>query len=68
MCNFAAVDEKPDFHTPRHLKPSVRKVCKVYRKGVSVAKQAMQDIEARLERTEGLEDWFIKIVPQPQTG
>jgi hypothetical protein len=54
--------------TYRHLKPSVRKVCKVYRKGVSVAKQAMQDIEARLERTEGLEDWFIKIVPQPQTG
>jgi hypothetical protein len=54
--------------TYRHLQPSARKVCKVYRKGVSVAKQAMQDIEARLERTEGLEDWFIKIVPQPQTG
>ena len=54
--------------TYRHLKPSVRKVCKVYRKGVSVAKQAMQDIEARLERTEGLEDWFMKIVPRPQTG
>ena len=34
----------------------------------SVAKQAMQDIEARLERTEGLEDWFIKIVPRSQTG
>jgi hypothetical protein len=46
----------------------VRKVCKVYLKGVSVAKQAMQDIEARLERTEVMEDWFIKIIPRPQTG
>jgi hypothetical protein len=45
----------------------VRKVSKVYRKGVSVAKQAMQEIEARLERMEGLEDWFIKIVPLLQT-
>jgi hypothetical protein len=33
-----------------------------------VAKKAMRDIEARLERTEGLEDWFIKIVPQAQIG
>jgi hypothetical protein len=54
--------------TYRGIKPSVRKVNKVYRKGISVAKQAMQDIEQRLERTEGLEDWFIKIVPQSQTG
>jgi hypothetical protein len=54
--------------TYRGIKPRVRKVSKVYRKGISVAKQAMQDIEARLGRTEGLEDWFIKIEPQPQTG
>lgn len=54
--------------TYRGLKPTVRKVAKSYRKGISVAKKAMRDIEARLERTEGLEDWFIKIVPQPQIG
>jgi transposase len=54
--------------TYRGIKPTVRKVSKLYRKGVSVTKQAMQEIEARLERTEGLEDWFIKIVPQPQMG
>jgi hypothetical protein len=54
--------------TYRQLKPTVRKVTKVYQKGISVAKSAMQDIEARLERTEGLEHWFIKIVPQPQIG
>ena len=54
--------------TYRGIKPTVRKVNKVYRKGISVTRQAMQDIEARLERTEGLEDWFIKIVPQSQMG
>jgi len=50
--------------TYRGIKPTVRKVAKSYRKGISVAKKAMHDIEARLERTEGLENWFIKIVPQ----
>ena len=54
--------------TYRGLKPTVRKVTKVYQKGISVAKSAMRYIEARLERTEGLEHWFIKIVPQPQIG
>ena len=54
--------------TYRQLKPTVRKVTKAYQKGISVAKSAMQNIEARLERTEGLEHWFIKIVPQPQIG
>jgi len=46
----------------------VRKVAKVYQKGISVAKGAMRDIEARLERNEGLERWFIKIVPQSLIG
>ncbi len=54
--------------TYRGIKPTVRKVSKTYRKGISVAKKAMRDIEARLERTAGLEDWFIKIVPQTQIG
>lgn len=54
--------------TYRGTKPTVRKVAREYRKGISVAKKVMQDIEARLERTAGLEAWFIKIVPQAQTG
>jgi hypothetical protein len=54
--------------TYRGIKPTVRKVTKVYRKGISVAKKAMREIETRLERTKGLEGWFIRIVPQPQTG
>ena len=54
--------------TYRGCTPTVRKVAKVYRKGISVAKKAMRDVEARLQRTGSLEPWFIKIVPQPQTG
>lgn len=50
--------------TYRRIKPTVRKITKVYQKGISVAKSAMWDIEARLERNEELEHWFIKIVPQ----
>jgi len=50
--------------TYRGIKPTVRKVTKTYRKGISVAKKVMRDIEARLERTADLEAWFIKIVPQ----
>ncbi|MCU7879743.1 MAG: hypothetical protein KZQ66_18185 [Candidatus Thiodiazotropha sp. (ex Lucinoma aequizonata)] len=49
-------------------KPTVRKVTKSYRKGVTVTKKAMLGIESRLERTTSLEHWFIKIAPQPQTG
>ncbi|MCU7879489.1 MAG: hypothetical protein KZQ60_02145, partial [Candidatus Thiodiazotropha sp. (ex Lucinoma aequizonata)] len=46
------------------IKPTVRKVTKSYRKRVTVAKKAMLGIESRLERTTGLEHWFIKIAPQ----
>ncbi|MCP5089611.1 MAG: ISAzo13 family transposase [Gammaproteobacteria bacterium] len=54
--------------TYRGIKPTVRKVTKTYRSGLSVAKKVMRSIEGRLERTEGLDAWFIKIVPQSQTG
>ena len=54
--------------TYRGIEPTVRKVTKTYRNGLSVAKKVMRNIERRLERTEGLEAWFIRIVPQPQTG
>ena len=54
--------------TYRGIKPTVRKVTKLYRAGISVAKKAMREIERRLERKPGLESWFIRIVPQPQMG
>ena len=54
--------------TYRNIKPTVRKVAKIYRQGVSVAKKVMKNIEERLERTVGLEPWFIKIVPTKETG
>lgn len=54
--------------TYRGIRPTVRKVTRTYRKGISVAKKTMRDVEARLERTDGLETWFIKIVPQAQIG
>ncbi|MCU7881785.1 MAG: hypothetical protein KZQ66_04060 [Candidatus Thiodiazotropha sp. (ex Lucinoma aequizonata)] len=49
--------------TYRSIKLTVRKVTKSYRKGVTVAKKAMLGIKSRLERTTGLEHWFIKIAP-----
>ncbi|MCU7880655.1 MAG: hypothetical protein KZQ66_14640 [Candidatus Thiodiazotropha sp. (ex Lucinoma aequizonata)] len=49
--------------TYRGIKPTVRKITKSYRKGVTVAKKAMLGIKSRLERTTGLEHWFIKIAP-----
>lgn len=54
--------------TYRGIQPTVRQVKKTYHKGISVAKKLMQDIEERLERTEGLEAWFITIKPQLQIG
>ena len=54
--------------TYRGITPSVRKVTKLYRTGISVARKAMGEIEGRLERKPGLESWFIKITPAPQMG
>ncbi|MCU7881601.1 MAG: hypothetical protein KZQ66_15320 [Candidatus Thiodiazotropha sp. (ex Lucinoma aequizonata)] len=54
--------------TYRGIKPTVCKVTKSYRKGLTVVKKGMLGIESRLECTTGLEHWFIKIAPQPQTG
>ena len=54
--------------TYRGVKPTVRKVTKIYYQGISVAKKVMRSIEKRLERAVGLEPWFINIVPMQQTG
>ncbi len=54
--------------TYRGHKPTVRKVIKTYRQGISVAKRVMKNIEKRMERAVGLESWFITIAPMRQTG
>jgi len=54
--------------TYRDIHPTVRKVVKVYRTGISVTKKAMQQIERRLDRKKGLEPWFITIKPAAQMG
>ena len=54
--------------TYRSIPPTVRKVAKVYRKGVTVTKQSYREIEARLLRKTGLEPWFITIRPEALTG
>ena len=46
------------------ISPKVRKVVKIYEKGVSLTKSAMKEVEKRLDRLKGLEKWFIKIVPE----
>jgi len=43
-------------------------VIKIYKNGISLGKKAMREIEARLDRKEGLERWFIKIESKPQIG
>lgn len=54
--------------TYKGIRPTVRKVRRLYRSGVSVTKAAMRKVEARLERKEGLESWFISITPDPDFG
>jgi transposase len=50
------------------LPSTVKLIRKKYRKGVRLTKKQMVRIEKRIIRLTGLEKWFIKISPQPQTG
>lgn len=54
--------------TYKGIGPNVKKIRRVYKSGITVAKKAMREIEARLERKEGLESWFITITPVEQLG
>ena len=54
--------------TYKGINPTVRKVTRLYSSGISVAKNAMRKVEARLERREGLESWFITISPASNLG
>jgi transposase len=50
------------------IKPSVKKVTRCYKSGISLTKKVMRRLEARLDRTEGLESWFITIRPIADFG
>lgn len=54
--------------TYRGIKPTVRKVIRSYKTGKSLNKEMMKKVEARLDRQPGLENWFLTIVPQVETG
>jgi len=54
--------------TYRGIRPTVRKIGRVYKTGISQSKKTMKQIETRLVRKPGLEKWFITIVPQAQSG
>ncbi len=54
--------------TYKGINPIVRKVTRFYNSGISVAKNAMREVEERLERKEGLESWFITISPASNLG
>ena len=49
--------------TWKGLHPIVQLSCKVYEKGVSLSKKAMQEVEARLKRNPSLPKWDILIQP-----
>jgi len=48
--------------------PVVKLIKKTYSNGVTLGKEAMIGVEARLERKSGLEKWFISISPAGRLG
>lgn len=54
--------------TWRGIQPIVTLVTGTYAAGVKLSKGAMKEVEARLQRREGLEPWFVDIKFQPLTA
>lgn len=54
--------------TYRGIKPRVQLIRKVYRTGVRLTKSAMKIVEAKMNRLNGLEKWFITIKPTQALG
>ena len=53
--------------TWKGIKPIVKLSRKIYAKGVTLGKTAMQEVEVRLERNPLLPKWDILIQPAPAT-
>ena len=54
--------------TYRGIKPRVRLIRKAYKTGVRLTKKAMKKVEAKMDRLNGLEKWFITIKPAQTLG
>jgi len=54
--------------TYRGIKPRVQFIRKVYKTGVRLTKNAMKVVEAKMNRLNGLEKWFITIKPAQALG
>ena len=50
--------------TWKEKKPSVEVLKKSYKKGISVSKKIMPLYDAMIERLDGLERWFVDIIPK----
>ena len=48
-------------------RPVVELVTTIYQTGVKLTKDAMQMVEAQLQRLSGLDNWFVDIVPTSST-
>ena len=44
-------------------RPVVKLVTTTYRTGVKLTREAMQMVEAQIQRLPGLDKWFVDIVP-----
>lgn len=62
VCNFAAT------LTWRAQPPVVKLLTKAYHKGVRLSQSAMQQLEKRLHRLDGLKKWFVSIHPLSSPG
>jgi len=54
--------------TYRGIEPRVRLIRKIYKTGVCLSKKAMRKVEAKINRLNGLEKWFITIKPAQVSG
>lgn len=64
LINADAMLEWAKSMTWKGIKPVVELSCTLYRKGISLSKDAMQSVEARLKRHPLLPKWDILIQPQ----
>jgi hypothetical protein len=54
--------------TWKGLHPTVNLVKTMYEKGVTLTKDQMREVEKRLRRLPGLENWFVDIQPRNSSG
>ena len=63
LCDIETALKAASNMTWKGVHPIVRLVSDVYEKGVKIAKKAMADLERRIHRLPGLQDWFVEIRP-----